>query len=209
MQGWKENYPWLELAFTQIGPGAKAASEGWRARIEDELKTTLDFKVRADGTATVWCGMTGHDFHHEPTPKELLEGLADAYRKELKRVGSSYPTRTGTWRMGSTAATEAEQPPDSVGRVTVATRDGPVEISQEAYDTLLDEIRSRGGGEVIVHGLAGSPSLVDLDWGGKITLFDALWALSERAGGDDRIDPQLRVLRERLRKEIAAGPTGA
>jgi hypothetical protein len=54
-------------------------------RIEDELKTTLDFKIRPDGTAVVWCGMSGYDFHHDPTTKELFEGLAEAYRRELKR----------------------------------------------------------------------------------------------------------------------------
>jgi len=43
------------------------------------LKTTLDYKLRPDGTATVWCGMSDYDFHHEPTPKELPEGLADAH----------------------------------------------------------------------------------------------------------------------------------
>jgi len=85
MQAWKGDYPWLHQAFTQIGPGARGASDGWRVRIQDELKTTLDFKVRPDGTAAVWCGMSGYDFHHYPTPKELFEGLAEAYRREVKR----------------------------------------------------------------------------------------------------------------------------
>jgi len=84
-QAWKDDYPWLDRAFKEVGPGARAASDGWRVRIEDELKTTLDFKVRPDGTAVVWCGMSGYDFHHDPTPKELFEGLAEAYRRELKR----------------------------------------------------------------------------------------------------------------------------
>jgi hypothetical protein len=84
-QAWKDGYPWLDRAFKAIGPGERAASEGWRVRIEDELKTTLDFKVRPDGTAVVWCGMSGHDFSHEPTTKELFEGLAEAYRRELER----------------------------------------------------------------------------------------------------------------------------
>ena len=85
MQAWQDDYPWLHLALTQIGPGARGASDGWRVRIQDELKTTLDFKVRPDGTAAVWCGMSGYDFHHYPTPKELFEGLAEAYRREVKR----------------------------------------------------------------------------------------------------------------------------
>ena len=88
MQAWKDDYPWLHRALMEIGPGGWAASNGWRARIEDELKTTLDFKVRPDGTAVVWCGMSGYDFHHEPTPNELFEGLREAYRRELKRKRS-------------------------------------------------------------------------------------------------------------------------
>ena len=84
-QAWKDGYPWLERAFKDIGPRARAASDSWRVRIEDELKTTLDFKIRPDGTAVVWCGMSGYDFHHDPTTKELFEGLAEAYRRELKR----------------------------------------------------------------------------------------------------------------------------
>ncbi len=75
MQAWKDDYPWLHRAVKEIGPGARGASDSWRVRIEDELKTTLDFKVRPDGTAAVWCGMSGYDFHHDPTPKELFEGL--------------------------------------------------------------------------------------------------------------------------------------
>lgn len=55
-------------------------------RIEEDLDTTLDYKLRSDGTATVRCGMTGYDFHHEATPKELLESLADAYRREAMRL---------------------------------------------------------------------------------------------------------------------------
>ncbi len=111
-QAWKDDYPWLRRAFMELGPTARAGSEGWRARIEDELKTTLDFKVKPDGTAAVWCGMSGHDFHHDPTPKELLEGLADAYRRELKRVGGGHPTFTGTWKMRTSAPKRPQpQPP--------------------------------------------------------------------------------------------------
>jgi hypothetical protein len=100
MQPWKDDYPWLHQALTQIGPSARGASDGWRMRIQDELKTTLDFKVRPDGTAAVWCGMSGYDFHHYPTPKELFEGLADAYRREVKRkgIGGSNP-----WKMSAGA----------------------------------------------------------------------------------------------------------
>ena len=85
IRAWKDGYPWLERAFKEIGPGARVASDSWRVRIEDELNTTLDFKIRPDGTAVVWCGMSGYDFHHDPTTKELFEGLAEAYRRELKR----------------------------------------------------------------------------------------------------------------------------
>src|SRR6476660_5974624 len=52
-QAWKDDYPWLHRAVKEIGPGARGALDRWRVRIEDELKTTLDFKVRPDGTATV------------------------------------------------------------------------------------------------------------------------------------------------------------
>jgi len=47
IQAWKDGYTWLERAFKEIGPGARAASDNWRVRIEDELKTTLDFKMNA------------------------------------------------------------------------------------------------------------------------------------------------------------------
>jgi hypothetical protein len=205
VQTWKDDYPWLQLAFKQIGPGARAASEGWRVRIEDELKTTLDFKLRPDGTATVWCGMSGHDFHHDPTPKELLEGLAEAYRRELKRVGGSYPTRTGTWKMSTAApAADVQEPADTEEPLRIATGGGAVEISSDGCDLLLAEIRGRGSDDAVVRALGGGSSTpVVLDRVGKIVLFDALWALAERAGGYDRIDPDLRLLQERLKDDIA------
>ncbi len=78
-------YPWLHQALDEIGPGAWAVSDSWRMLIEEELKTTLDFKVRPDGTATVWCGMSSRDFHHYPTTKELFEGLGEVYRRERER----------------------------------------------------------------------------------------------------------------------------
>jgi hypothetical protein len=46
-------------------------------------------------------------------------------------------------------------------------------------------------------GSASNPA--SLDRLGKIVVFDALWA--------DLIDPQLRLLRDRLRHDIAQGPT--
>lgn len=94
-QAWKDGYPWLHRAFEETGLGARAASDRWRVRIEDELKTTLDFKLRPDGTAVVWCGMSGYDFLHDPTPKELFEGLAEAYRRELERRRRQLPDRPG------------------------------------------------------------------------------------------------------------------
>jgi hypothetical protein len=101
IRAWESDYPWLRRAFREIGPGASAGADRWRARIEDELKTTLDFKIKPDGTAAVWCGMSSHDFRHDPTPKELLEGLAEAYRREAERVRGGYATRTGTWKMSA------------------------------------------------------------------------------------------------------------
>lgn len=205
MPEWKEDYPWLHRAFEEIGPGGKAASEGWRARIEDDLKTTLDFKVRPDGTATVWCGLSGYDFRHDPTPKELFEGLADAYRREVKRVGGAYPTRTGQWKVSGTAVAHSMEA-DPHAPVSVATRDGPVELGPAARDALLEEIRRRGSGEAVVQAFeaAGESVPISLDRDGTIVVFDALWALAESAG-DGSIDPQLALLRDRLRGEIAGG----
>jgi hypothetical protein len=88
-RAWKDDHPWLHQAITQIGPGARGAADGWRVRIQDELKTTLDFKVKPDGTAAVWCGMSRYEFHHYPTPMELFEGLGTAYRLERKRRSSN------------------------------------------------------------------------------------------------------------------------
>ena len=209
MQGWKEDYPWLLLAFKHLGPSGMAASEGWRARIEDELNATLDFKLRPDGTATVWCGMSGYDFHHYPTPKELLEGLADAYRREVKRVGGTYPTRSSQWKMSDAAAAESLTAPEPTTPLAVVTQEGPVEISLAAREALLQEISRRGSADPVVRALEyGSVSNpVSLDRMGKIVVFDAIWALAENAGDDDLIDPQLRLLRDRFRHEIAQGPT--
>lgn len=202
---WKDDYPWLQRAFREIGPGARAASDGWRARIEDQLKTTLDFKVRPDGTATVWCGMSGYDFRHDPTPKELLEGLAEAYRRELKRLGGSYPTRTGAWKMSTAAPSKAQELPDRTGPVFIALGGESVEISRDACDVLLDEIRGRGSGDAVVRALegAGTSQPVELDRVGRIVIFDAVWALAENAGGYDRIDPDLRRLQDRLKDALA------
>jgi hypothetical protein len=106
IRAWKEDYPWLHQTLKQVGPRAEAASEGWRRLIQDELKTTLDFKIRPDGTAAVWCGMSGYDFHHDPTPKELFEGLAEAYRRECKRVGGSNP-----WKLSAGACVARPESP--------------------------------------------------------------------------------------------------
>jgi hypothetical protein len=135
-QAWKDDYPWLHRAFKEIGPGARAASDSWRVRIEEELNTTLDFKVRPDGTAAVWCGMSGYDFHRDPTPKQLLEGLAEAYRRELKCVGGGYPTRAASWKMSAAASTGPGQRFMPSRPVSIATRSDPVETG-DACDLLL------------------------------------------------------------------------
>jgi hypothetical protein len=69
--------------------------------------------------------MSGYDFHHGPTPKELLEGLADAYRRELKRVGGSYPTRAGTWKM----SVRLVLPPEL--RATALARLAPLRMAED------------------------------------------------------------------------------
>ena len=209
MQAWKEDYPWLQVAFKNWGGDWRAASESWRVRIEDELDAALDFKVRGDGTATVWCGMSGHDFHHYPTPKELLEGLADCYRREVKRVSGGYPTHTRQWKMSEPASAPSLAPPAPDATVAVATRAGPVELSPAARDALLHQIRRRGSDDPVVRAFeqASVSDPVSLDRLGKMVVFDALWTLAEGAGSDDLIDPQLRLLRDRFREEIAQGPT--
>jgi len=100
VQAWKEDYPWLQLAFRHIGPGGRAASEGWRARIEDELRTTLDFKLRPDGTATAWCGMSGYDFHHDPTPRSCSRGwpMPTAERSSASAARIPRARANGRWR---------------------------------------------------------------------------------------------------------------
>jgi len=83
----REEYPWLEEALAETFAGnAAQASENWRRRLEPLEHTTLQYQVRPNGTATVWCGQSRNDFAHEPTPKKLLDGLDDAYRRELKRL---------------------------------------------------------------------------------------------------------------------------
>jgi hypothetical protein len=164
---WKNDYPWLQLAFKHVGRSGRKASEAWRTRIENGLDATLDYKLRPDGTVTVWCGLSGHDFHHEPTPKELLEGLADAYRREAERLGV---------RLDS---------------VVVVTREGPVEVTSAGRDVLVEEIRGRGSDDDVALTLetAGGAGPVDLGREGKIVVFDALWSLADRAGADEPLDP--------------------
>jgi len=42
VQAWKEDYPWLQVAFKNWGGDWRAASESWRVRIEDELDAALE-----------------------------------------------------------------------------------------------------------------------------------------------------------------------
>jgi hypothetical protein len=184
MAEWQGDYPWLQLAFKHLGRGGKEASEEWRVRIEDDLGTTLDYKVRPDGTIVLWCGMSEVEFQHDPTPKALLAGLADAYRAEAKRTGMR------------------------LGPIAVETRDGPVEISWAARDLLLSGIRARGTDDDVVRALedAEDSDRIDLDRPGRIVVFDALWELFESTSVDELLDPQLLVLRDRLKDEIAGGP---
>lgn len=190
LQEWRDDYPWLRLAFRQSGAYGKTASEEWRWRIEEDLRAPLDYQVRADGTAVVWCGLSSHDFKHEPTPKDLLRGLGTAYRRELERRGWQYP------------GLNAPAPADPGSDVTVATRYGPVAISPAARDALVEEIRSRGSGDFVarVFEAVGASRPVNLDRKGKIVVLDALWGLPEGAG----TDPRLRELQDKLKDEITA-----
>jgi hypothetical protein len=187
MAEWKGDYPWLELAFRQIGRGGREASEEWRARIEDDLGATLDYRVRPDGSVALWCGMSEHVFPREPTPKALLAGLAEVYRREAKRLGVR------------------------LGPVAVETREGPVEISWAGRDLLLAAIRTRGTDEDVVRAFeaAEESDRIELDREGKIVVFDALWGLFESTPVDELGDPQLLLLRDRLKDEIASGPEGS
>lgn len=191
VQAWQDEYPWLRLAFRHSGVAGKVAAEEWRWRIEDDLKAPLDYQVRSDGTAAVWCGLTRFDFKHEPTPKDLLAGLDTAYRQELERRGWQYPDL------------DAAAPATHAGDATVGTRYGPVEVPAAARDALVEEIRVRGSGDFVVRvfDAIGDSRPVNLDRKGKIVVFDALWALGERAD----LDPQLRQLRDRLKDEITEG----
>lgn len=184
MPEWQGDYPWLQLAFKHLGRGGREASEEWRVRIEVDLRTSLDYKERPDGTVGLWCGMSEVEFQHDPTPKALLAGLAQAYRAEAKRVGMR------------------------LGPIAVETRDGPVEISWAARDTLLAAIRSRGTDDDVVRTFeaAEDSDRIDLDREGRIVVFDALWDLFESTSVDELLDPQLLVLRDRLKDEIAGGP---
>jgi hypothetical protein len=190
VQAWRDDYPWLRLAFRHSGQAGKTASEEWRWRIEEDLKAPLDYQVRADGTAAVWCGLSSHAFEHEPTPKDLLRGLDTAYRQELGRRGWQYPDL------------RAAAPADAGSDVTISTRYGPAEISWAARDALVEEIRSRGTGDLVVRifEAVGASRPVNLDRKGKIVLLDALWGLPK----DAEADPRLRELQDKLRDEITA-----
>lgn len=190
LQAWRDEYPWLHLAFRQSEGSGKAASEEWRWRIEEDLKAPLDYQVRADGTAAVWCGLSSHDFEHEPTPRDLLRGLDIAYRRELERRGWQYPDLN------------AVAPRDRSGTVSVGTRYGPVEISWAARDALVEEVRRRGTGDFVarVFEAVGASRPVSLDRKGKIVVLDALWGLAEAGTAD----AQLAELQDKLRDEITA-----
>jgi len=107
--------------------------------------------------------------------------------------------------MSGSAPAVADQTGDPSGPVRLAMGSGPIEIPKNACDLLLDEIRGRGNGDAVVQALegAGSSTPVELDRVGRIVLFDAILGLAERAGGYDRIDPDLRLLQDRLKDEIA------
>jgi hypothetical protein len=187
MAEWRGDYPWLELAFRHIGRGGREASEEWRVRIEDDLGATLDYKVRPDGSVALWCGMSELVFPREPMPKVLLAGLAEVYRREAKRLGKR------------------------LGPVAVETREGPVEISWAARDVLVASLRSRGADESVVRAFesAGDSDLIELDREGKIAVFDALRELFESTPVAELGDPQLLLLRDRLKDEVAGGPAGS
>jgi hypothetical protein len=165
-------------------------SEEWRWRIEEDLRAPLDYQVRDDGTAAVWCGLSSFDFKHEPTPRDLLAWLDSAYRQELERRGLQYPDL------------DAAAPVDPGVAVVVSTRYGPVELSPAARNELVEEIRRRGSGDFVarVFDAIGGSRPVNLDRKGKIVVLDALWGLSEDAGSD----PQLRELQDKLKDEITA-----
>jgi hypothetical protein len=131
--------------------------------------------------------MSEHVFPREPTPKALLAGLADVYRREAQRLGVR------------------------LGPVAVETRAGPVEISWAARDLLLAAIRARGTDDDVVRALesAQDSDRIELDREGKIVVFDALRELFESTNVDELGDPQLLLLRDRLKDEIAGEARGS
>jgi hypothetical protein len=187
---WRDDYPWLQLAFRQSEGMGKAASEEWQWRIEEDLKAPLDYQVHDDGTAAVWCGLSSCRFEHEPTPRDLLHGLDVAYRQELERRGWQYPDLN------------AAAPADRGVPVVVGTRYGPVELSWDARDALVEEIQRRGSGDFVVRvfGAIGASRPVNLNRKWKIVVLDALWGLAEGAA----LDPQLRELEDAPKDEITA-----
>jgi hypothetical protein len=190
VQAWRDDYPWLQLAFRQTEGRGRELSEEWRWRIEEDLKAPLDYQVRGVGTVAVWCGMCSFEFKNEPTPKDLLRGLDSAYRQELERRGWQYPDLN------------AAAPADRSGAVSVGTGYGPVELSWAARDRLVEEVRRRGSGDFVarVFNAIGDSRPVSLDRKGKIVVLDALWGLS--AGTE--ADPRLQELQSKLKDEITA-----
>jgi hypothetical protein len=72
---------------------------------------------------------------------------------------------------------------------------------------LLRAVRARGSDEDVVRAIeaAETSNRIDLDRAGKIVVFDALWGLFESTDIEELLDPQLLVLRDRLKDEIASG----
>lgn len=97
-----------------------------------------------------------------------------------------------------------------LNRVTIATRYGPAEISWQAREQLLNEIRHLDSGRDVVAAFenVGATRPVELDSAGKQTLVDAIHVLWHNAGGLSNVDPGLTELRHKLVDELDAEARG-
>jgi hypothetical protein len=97
---------------------------------------------------------------------------------------------------------------ERISRVQIVTAsEGTVEISWDARERLLQELRGLEGGEDAVHRFeaAGTSRPVELDGAGKVLLLRAVldWMATVRY---DQLPDGIRKLRDGLEKDLEDGP---